>query len=310
MSGQLRTLKKRIKSIESTKKITRAMEMVSASKLKRFQNLLDQASPYAESLWRMIGRLITSNPGFHHPLLAERPEQRNALLVITSDAGLCGSYNNDVVNEARRFLRSSAYSQVEQVQTSYPLKTSAEGHRLMIGFGKNGVNALTRLGYTFSKHFIDVKAPDLEHAIKRIELILEAEFREHRIDAVYVTRAKFVSKSQYKAVTEKILPLQIEKPEATEDEEPASEAPYILEPSAEFLFTKLIPFAFEAKVREMFLEAFVAEQSARMTAMHQATENAAELIDALVLLRNKIRQAAITKELIEIVSGSRALKTQ
>jgi len=106
MSGQLRTLKKRIRSIESTKKITRAMEMVSAAKLKRFQVLLAQAIPYAEVLTALIGRFVGTDAGLHHPLLAEREENETALLVITSDSGLCGSYNTDLIHEASRFIRS------------------------------------------------------------------------------------------------------------------------------------------------------------------------------------------------------------
>lgn len=286
MSGQLRSLKKRIRSIESTKKITRAMEMVSAAKLKRFQALLKQASPYAEALTALIGRLIGAGATLHHPLLAEREEKSAALLVITSDAGLCGSYNTDLIHETRRFIKSK------------------EMPPLLVGFGKNGVSSLSRFGCEWEKAFVDTKAPDLEHTIKKIEIFLEAIFRERKVDAVYVVRTAAVTGSSYKAVTERVLPFRI----AREAGEPAEGPDYIFEPNAESLFTRILPLVFEAKVREIFYESFVAEQALRMNAMHQATENATELIDALVLLRNKIRQAAITTELTEIVSGSRALK--
>jgi F-type H+-transporting ATPase subunit gamma len=287
MSGQLRALKSRIRSVESTKKITRAMEMVSASKLKRFQTLLAQATPYAETLTGLLGRLLKTGIEFKHPLLEERPEKEAALLIITSDTGLCGSYNVDIVQEARRFIKTK----------KRPLT--------LVGYGKNGVASLSRIGFQWFRAFTDTKTPDINQTVKRIEMILEALFREKNVDAVYVTHAKAISQSSYQAVTEKILPFRVKKP----GKEEGPEVDYILEPNAEFLFTKLIPLAFEAHILEMFFEAFVAEQTLRMHAMHLATENATELVDSLVLLRNKLRQATITKELIEIVSGSKALKT-
>ena len=263
------------------------MEMVSAAKLKRFQILLAQTTPYAETLTGLLNRLLSAGGNFQHPLLEEREEREAALLVITSDTGLCGSYNMDVIQGARQFIKAK------------------EKPVVLVGYGKNGVSALSRIGYKWFRAFTDIKAPEIDQTIKRTESVLEAIFREKSVDAVYVAHTKAISSSSYKAVIEKVLPFKIEKPEEGE----SSQREYILEPNAEFLFTKLIPFAFEAKLREMFFEAFVAEQTLRMNAMHQATENATELIDSLVLLRNKMRQAAITKELIEIVSGSKALKS-
>lgn len=286
MSGQLRSLKKRIKSIESTKKITRAMEMVSAAKLKRFQTLLAQAIPYTETLMGLINRVVKTDIGLEHPLLIEREEKEIALLLITSDSGLCGSYNADLIYEANQFIKTK------------------ERTPLLIGFGKHGVTALSRSGHEWAKTFVNIKAPDLEHSIKKTELLLEALFREKKIDAVYITHAQAINRGSYKAVTERLLPFRFKK----SIEENGEELDYIFEPDAHFLFTKLIPLAFELKLREMFFESFVTEQTSRMHAMHQATENATGLVDTLVILRNKIRQAAITRELIEIVSGSNALK--
>jgi len=287
MSGQLRTIKNRIRSIESTKKITRAMEMVSAAKLKRFQKLLHQATPYTQALEKLLANILGSSSGCHHPLLVEREEKQCALLVVTSDTGLCGSFNMDLIQETRRFIES---------RSKKPL---------LIGLGKIGINALSRDHHTWHTMVKDTKTADIESAVKKIELLMEALFRERVVDAVYVTRAKFVTQSAYRATTEKILPFSVQKKSG----DLAHSLPYIFEPSPEFLFTRLIPMIFEVKVRDFFLESFVAEQTARMEAMHLATKNAGELIDSLTLTRNKIRQAAITKELIEIVSGSRALKT-
>ena len=287
MSGQLRTIKTRIRSIESTKKITRAMEMVSAAKLKRFQKLLDQTTPYARALEKLLANILGSSSSCHHPLLAEREEKQCALLVVTSDTGLCGSFNMDLIQETRRFIES---------RSKKPL---------LIGFGKAGINALSRDHHTWHTMVKDTKTTEVESAVQEIGLLMGALFRDQVVDAVYVTRAKFVTQSAHKTITEKILPFSVQK----ESEDPVRSLPYIFEPSPEFLFERLIPMIFEVKVREFFLESFIAEQTARMGAMHLATQNAGELIDSLTLTRNKIRQAAITNELIEIVSGSKALKT-
>jgi len=261
------------------------MEMVSAAKLKRFQKVLDQAAPYTTALEGLLGRLLEAKTPFRHPLLTPRPEKKRALMVVTSDTDLCGSFNMDLVDEATRFLGTLPETPV------------------LVGFGKSGVNALGRMGLTCHTVFKDTKTADLEHAVKKTGLLLETLFREHKVDAVYVTYPRFMTKASFKAVTEKLLPLTLEAENAA-----VSSVEYIFEPGAEFLFTKLVPMIFEAKVRELFMGSFVAEQTARMNAMHQATKNAGELIESLTLTRNKIRQAAITKELIEIVSGSKAAK--
>ncbi len=263
------------------------MEMVSAAKLKRFQKTLQQGLPYTDALEGLWGRLHDSENAFHHPLMAVREEREWAHLVITSDTGLCGSFNTDLTNEAKRLIASKSRPP------------------LLIGFGKNGAAALARAGITCQAVFKDVKIAELETVIKKITLLLETLFRERKVDAVYVTRPGFTSQNSFRAVAEKILPF----PVTTKPRDGSAPTRYIFEPGGEFLFTKLIPMIFEAKIREVFLESFVAEQMSRMSAMHQATENAGELIESLTLTRNKIRQAAITNELIEIVSGSRALKT-
>jgi F-type H+-transporting ATPase subunit gamma len=288
MSGQLRALKNRIRGVENTQKITKAMEMVSAAKLKRFQKLREQTTPYVRSLEGILNRLLGTDIPLHHPLLETREEKKFALLVITSDTGLCGSYNQSLVEEARKFLRGRSPAP------------------LLIGVGKNGVNALARSGFVWHKAFTDTKTSQFESVMTQACNLLEALFTEKKIDAAYVVYTHFTGKFVYRPVTERILPLQLEKngegPRENEDL-------YIMEPGPEALFARLVPLVFAAKTRMIFTEALITEQMARMNAMYQATENAKELIDTLVLLRNKVRQAAITKELIEIVSGSKALKT-
>jgi F-type H+-transporting ATPase subunit gamma len=288
MSGQLKALKNRIRGVENTQKITKAMEMVAAAKLKRFQKLREQTAPYVQALEGVLNRLLGTDIPLQHPLLEAREEKETALLVITSDTGLCGSYNQGLIEEAKKFLRS---------RTQEPL---------LIGIGKNGVNALSRAGYPWHQSFTDTKTAQLESVIMQTSSLIEALFVEKKVDAVYAIYAHFTGKSVSRAVTEKLLPLHLE----TNGNEPGEmSSQYIMEPSREALFTRLVPLVFAAKFRMIFIESMIAEHTARMNAMYQATENAKELIDTLVLLRNKIRQAAITKELIEIVSGSKALKT-
>jgi F-type H+-transporting ATPase subunit gamma len=288
MSGQLRALKSRIRGVENTQKITRAMQMVAAAKLKRYQKMREQAAPYALALEGILKRLLQTDVPLEHPLLEKREEKEAALLVITSDTGLCGSYNQNLVEEAKKFLKAR------------------DPKPLLIGVGKSGVNALSRTGYPWHQTFTDIKSSQLESAIIETGSLIETLFTEKKVDAVYAIHARHAEGSGHRVITEKLLPFTFTP--SPSEENAAEGIPYILEPDLGTLFARLVPLVFEIKVRMMFLESLISEQMARMDAMYQATENAKELIDTLVLLRNKVRQAAITKELIEIVSGSRALK--
>ena len=288
MSGQLRALKNRIRGVENTEKITKAMEMVAAAKLKRFQKLREQTTPYIQALEGVLNRLLGTDVSLEHSLLETREEKSVALLVITSDTGLCGSYNQNLIEEAKKFLAGRS-------------KTP-----FLVGVGKSGVNALSRAGYAWYQDFADARAIPFEFMITEIGLLMEELFSERKVDAVYAVHPHFTGKSAYHITTEKLLPFQ---PETTAGGPLETSAPYIMEPNRETLFARLVPLVFAAKMRMIFIESMIAEHTARMNAMYQATGNAKELIDTLVLLRNKVRQAAITKELIEIVSGSKALKT-
>jgi len=297
MSGQLRELKNRIRSVENTKKITRAMEMVAAAKLRRFQSFMVNAKPYTEGMERLVKRLQGQAAGgderssgkLGHPFFEKREEKQIALVLITSDTGLCGSYNIDLVSRARTFLESR----------------TEEAAPILLGVGKSGIIALERQGLRFEQKFTDLRASRVEEILKEFKTTLEELYLSGRVDAIYVIYSHFKTLSTYESATEKLLPLE----ETGEEGESKKQAvDYIFEPDPETLFSRLVPVFFEAKTRMIFLEALVSEQIARMSAMHQATKNAKEMIDALVLQRNKVRQAMITKEIIEIVSGSQALK--
>lgn len=294
MSGQLRTLKNRIRSISSTKKITRAMEMVSAAKLKRYQKMVQDGAPYATGLLNLLKRVNASGVEATHPLLQKRPEKKKALFVFTSDTGLCGSFNQDLLAAAGKFLKN---------EKEMPL---------IIGIGKLGVQALKKSGLTIEKSFVETKTAEIESTIQAIKELALDLFMSKKVDAIYATYSRFISAVKFQAVTEKILPFTLDdvkdQADSSSKEETGTEESYTMEPDIKTLFDRLVPAVFSMRIRRIFLESFVSEQLARMNAMHQATENASELIDELVLERNKARQAAITKELIEIISGSKAMK--
>lgn len=287
MSGQLRTLRNRIRSVENTKKITRAMEMVAAAKLRRFQDMMSKSRAYTQGLENLLKRLSGAEFAATHPFIKPREEKKIAVVVMSSDTGLCGSYNNDLMSLAQKFIKD---------QATRPT---------LIGVGKSGITTLKSSGYSCSSSFTDIRASRVEEILAELKETLEKLYLTGEVDAIYVVYSHFKTLTTYKAITEKLLPL--ERPIA--DEKAMEDArEYIFEPSSEKVFEKLVPQFFEAKMRMIFLEAIVSEQIARMTAMNQATKNAKEMIDSLVLQRNKARQASITKELIEIVSGSQALK--
>ena len=281
------------------------MEMVAAAKLRRFQDMMARSKPFTEGLENLLKRVGKGGSMLDHPFLEQREEKRIAVVLITSDTGLCGSYNNDLVNLSLQFIRQKS-----------------AGASQILGVGKSGITALKGAGFPCQAAFTDLRASRVEEILVELRQALEKIYISGEVDAVYVIYSHFKTLTTYKAITEKLLPLsvgavsssvipakagiQLDPPVKPEDD--SNSVNYIFEPSAASIFKKLIPFYFESKIRTLFLEAIVSEQIARMTAMSQATKNAREMIDSLVLKRNKARQAAITKEIIEIVSGSQALK--
>ena len=287
--------------------------MVAAAKLRRFQDMMNKSRAFTEGLENLLKRLSSGEFAGQHPFIKPREEKRAAVLVLTSDTGLCGSYNNDLLNLSNRFIKGLPAAPI------------------LIGVGKSGITALKKSGGNFAHTFTDIRASRVEEILTELKTAVEKLYLSGEVDAVYVVYSHFKTLTTYKAITEKILPLERpDKQQATQaplrhserseesalKTDPSAKAPqddksseeYIFEPSPEALFQKLVPLFFESKMRMIFLQAIVSEQIARMTAMNLATKNAKEMIESLVLQRNNARQASITKELIEIVSGSQALK--
>lgn len=298
--ASLRQIRRRIRSVENTMKITRAMEMVAAAKLRRFQDFLESARPHTERMEGLLNGLLTDlPPDYHHPYLAgvlqagtlqrdRRPvllrQQDACLILFTSDTGLCGTYNSDLENTAQQMIQNSS------------------ANLSLIFVGKHGANSLHKRERRVLATMSDLRVSRIDEILEELRKTLENFLLGAPGCEVHAVYCRMESLARYHSTSEKILPL----PRKERDEAETSQT--LIEPDKKTVFDRLIPAYFEAKLRMIFYHALLTEQIARMSTMRQATQNAKEMIDELTLLRNKARQASITKELIEVVSGSRALK--
>ena len=291
--ASLRQIRSRLRSIQGTKQIMRAMQLVSASKLKRAQGRLLQARAVLGFLDGLLQRVLADAPRREHPLCAARNEAPSALVLFTSDAGLCGSYNANLLQLAESHLRRDT-ARATQV----------------IYVGKKGHRHFTRRGYAAAAAYLDLAGrPDLAKA-DAIGRALMERFLTGQAASVELLYSQFVSSATYRPAVLRWLPIRLET--ATESQGPDGTGPhaeeYIFEPSAGRVFEDLLPRWALATFQRVMLEAFTSEHSARMIAMKNATDNAEEILKALTRQRNKIRQAGITKELSEIVGTAEALK--
>ncbi len=288
--AQAREIKGRIRSVQNTRKITRTMEMVATSKLKRAQDRLAAARPYSERLAGVIGRLLTPELAARYPLLRQ-PEraERAAVLLLTANRGLAGAFNTNLIRQARNLL-------VELREAG----TETELHIV----GKKAVSFFRFQGEEMRTTRTDIgDRPSAEEATSLVETLAE-DFVAERLDAVYVVHARFNSALSTPPHTERILPIQ---PPA-QDEERRAGVEYLLEPSADEILGRLLPLYVRNSVFTALLETIAAEQGARRTAMKNATDNAGDILEDLNRTYNRVRQAAITQEIAEIVGGAAALE--
>ena len=290
----VRDFRTRIRSVKSTEQITRAMKLVAAAKLRRAQERIITARPYAGKMREVLASLASRTEPDRHPILARRPEKRVIVLVLSADKGLCGSFNTNILNRARAFLDGLSDRDV---------KVDVVGRKAREWF--------QRRNYAVRRVVVDIfRALSLQHA-QEIATDLVRSFVEKECDAVYMIYNEFKSAIQQRVVVEPLLPIPRETFAAEEKKEealPGGEEDYIYEPSQEELFTSLLPKHVDVQVYRALLESSAAENGARMAAMDNATRNAGEMIESLTLQMNKIRQASITKEILEVVSGADALK--
>jgi F-type H+-transporting ATPase subunit gamma len=276
-------IRRRIRSVKSTQQITKAMKMVSAAKLRRAQEAMFAARPYARKMLEVLNSVAARADPEAHPLLVERGHDKLLLVVITADKGLCGAFNANIIRTASRFVAERAAGTVE------------------LGVvGRKGRDAFKRRGFKVRTERVSVQA--LRYALAR-ELAQEliAAFTQGEVDEVYLVYNEFKSVIQQRIVVDRLLPIERR---ALEPRQPGFD--YLYEPEPAGIFKSLLPRHVEVQVWRALLESQAAEHGARMTSMDAATNNASEMIDRLTLYMNKVRQAAITKEIIEVVSGAGA----
>ncbi len=286
-SKEIRT---KIKSVQNTRKITKAMEMVAASKMRKAQDRMRRARPYADKVRNIAAHLSQANPEYRHPFLVQRTEIKAAgLVVVTTDKGLCGGLNTNVLRAVTNKLRDLRGANVEVRATA---------------IGNKGFGFLNRIGAKVVSHVVQLgDTPHLERLIGPIKLQLDA-FAAGEIDAVYIAYTRFINTMKQEPVIEQLLPLTADKLEGNVREYSWD---YIYEPDAQSVLDELLVRYVEALVFQAVAENMASEQSARMVAMKAASDNAKKVIEELQLSYNKARQAAITKELAEIVSGAAAV---
>jgi F-type H+-transporting ATPase subunit gamma len=281
-------LERRIRSVKGTQQITKAMKMVAAARLRRAQTAITEARPYADTLNRVLSNLAARTEHTHELLQRRDSGGRTWLVVVTSDKGLCGSFNANLLRQVEKDLKAGRWGDVEIV---------AIGRKAAEYFRSRKWEVVHQETETMS----NLSAADGQ---RLAEMCMKA-FTSGQIDAVEMAYNKFVNLLRQELTVEPLLP--IEPPSADDDGDEAL-VDYLYEPDPAGLLTKLLPRHVEAQVHRTLLDSAAAEQAARMTSMDAATKNAGEMIDSLTLLFNRTRQAAITKELIEIVSGAKALE--
>ena len=282
--------RRRIRSVKSSQQITRAMKFVAAARLRRAQEAALAARPYAKELARVLRSTMARIESPQHPLLAKRPEERILLMVLSGERGLAGAFNTNVLRLAHEFMRSKKGKKIS-----------------LIPIGKKGRDSLRKGGYQFGAEYVNVLARVDYKVAREIASLVSQLYAKDEIDAVYVVFSEFKNVLAPTLVVDKVLPVE-EVKEAAETETAAAPASaqvdYIYEQPEQQILDRLLPRYVETQILRAMLESCAAEYAARMTAMEAATRNAGEVIDALTLHMNKVRQAAITKEIIEIVSGA------
>jgi F-type H+-transporting ATPase subunit gamma len=280
--------RRRIRSVKSTQQITRAMKFVAAARLRRAQETALAARPYAKELARVLRSTMSRIAEPQHPLLAHRPEEKVLTIVLTGERGLAGAFNANILRKANEFFRANKGKKISTIPV-----------------GKKGRDALKKAGFNVIAEYINVLARvDFGTAREIANLVTDLYARE-QIDSVYIVFSEFKTVMTPNLVIEKLLPVEaVREDEGSAAGPGSSQIDYIYEQPEEQLLGKLLPRYIETQLLRAMLESSAAEHAARMTAMESATQNAGDVIEALTLHMNKVRQAAITKEIIEIVSGA------
>ena len=292
MSGALKEVRNRIKSVQSTQQITKAMKMVSAAKLRRAQDAITQMRPYAQKLQEMLGNIVSSSDGnVSMDLATERTVVKVMIIVVTSDRGLCGGYNSNLIKLAKQLIHEK-----------YPAQ-SAKGNVQILPIGKKGFEHFTKNGFKVVDAYWDIFTGLSFDKVQAAAKYAMNAFGAKEIDAIEVIYSEFKNAATQRFIAEQFLPVQ-----KVAEKENNKKSDFIFEPNQEVLITELMPKILNTQLYKAVLDANASEHGARMTAMDKASDNANELLKSLKISYNRARQAAITTELTEIVSGAAALQ--
>jgi len=290
-------IRRRIKSVKNTQQITKAMKMVSAAKLKRAQDRVVTARPFANKMMEVLSGLADRiDEDFHHPLLDVRGDERYLLVLVTADKGLCGAFNTNLIKAAQAFIAANSNKQIE-----------------LLAVGRKGRDFFRRRSAVLAGEYIGLTGKgrvDFSEALEVARDVIKRFTEDKAIDKAFVIYNEFKSVLQQRVVTEQLLPVARGTSADTQDMaasvQPVTRVDYIYEQPPQEIFARLLPRLVETQIFRALLESIASEQGARMTAMDSASKNARELIDSLTLNMNRVRQAAITNEIIEVVSGAAA----
>jgi F-type H+-transporting ATPase subunit gamma len=289
----MKEIRVKIKSVQNTRKITKAMEMVAASKMRKAQDRMRAARPYADKVRNIVANLGHANPEYSHPFLVKRsPIKRAGVILITTDKGLCGGLNTNILRALTQKIRDSQAAGIE-------LQFCAIGNK--------GLGFLNRLSQNVVSQVVQLgDKPQLERLIGPVKTMLDA-YTDGKLDAVYIAYTRFINTMKQEPVIETLLPLGADRLAQTAEEKTAYGWDYLYEPDAQTVIDDLLVRYVEALIYQCVAENMACEQSSRMVAMKAASDNAKNVISELQLTYNKARQAGITKELSEIVGGAAAV---
>lgn len=289
-------IRRRIKSVKNTQQITKAMKMVSAAKLKRAQDRVVTARPFANKMIEVLGGLAErTSEDFHHPLLDVRDDERYLLVLVTADKGLCGAFNTNLIKAAQLFIRENSGKKID-----------------ILAVGRKGRDFFRRRGANLVGEYIGITGKgrvDFSEALEIARDVIKRFTEDEEIDKAFVIYNEFKSVLQQRVATEQLLPVARASSDGSAQaatNQPVTLVDYIYEQPPAEIFARLLPRLVETQIFRALLESIASEQGARMTAMDSASKNARELIDSLTLNMNRVRQAAITNEIIEVVSGAAA----
>ncbi len=284
--------RRRIRSVKNSQQITRAMKFVAAARLRRAQESALAARPYAQELARVLRSTMARIQDPQHPLLERREEKNILAIVLTGERGLAGAFNANILRKANEFFRANRDKKVVTVPV-----------------GKKGRDSLKKAGFTFAGEWVNVLSRVEFKTAREIAKLATELYIEQKVDSVYIIFSEFKTVMSVNLTVEKLLPVEAIREEGASTEKGSAKAAetqvdYIYEQPEAELLNKLLPRYIETQILRAMLESSASEYAARMTAMESATKNAGEVIEALTMHMNKVRQAAITKEIIEIVSGA------